>query len=99
MKRMTTSLIATAVILVIGTFALWTLFTAPRPEPSAPPVTGPATSGPETAPAAFGAALNLYMSEPDRLPSEAGRFLHKLIRASRDSGDGTESYIYGGSRK
>lgn len=46
MKRMTISLLVTAVILAVGTAAIWMLFTARRPQPTALPVTPPPRSLP-----------------------------------------------------
>jgi hypothetical protein len=102
MKRMTISLIATAAIVVVGTFVIWTLFTAPRPEGPAvePPTTEPPpTTQPETPPLAFDAALNLYLAAPARLPAGAGRVELKLTEAAFVRADGTEAVFFDGSRK
>lgn len=99
MKRMTISLIATAAIVLVGTFVIWMLFTAPRPSAPVPPATGPATNAPETAPQAFDAALNLYMTAPARMPDGAGRLELKLIEASLADAGGKETVFFQGSRK
>src|SRR5687768_13804809 len=99
MKRMTISLIVTAVILAVGTAVIWMLFTSPRPQPTPPPVTTPPVTEPEPEPTARDAALNLYMTAPATLPTGAGRVELTLVKASVSRADGEETAFFEGNQR
>src|SRR5689334_8399972 len=98
MKRMTISLIATAVIVVVGAALIWLLLASLR-EPSAPPAVTPPETGSATEPEPdLHGALNLYLTAPPQLPAGAGRVELSLVKAALVRADGKESTFFEGSR-
>lgn len=100
MKRMTISLLTTALILALGAAAIWLLVARLRaPAPTLPPTDGPKAPEERPEPEPFHGALNLYLASPEALPGGAARVELTLTEASVAGADGKEHAFFKGSRR